>query len=270
MRNASPIQARLPDCGFVGNLAGMRSDMGLLSIVVPALDEAAIIAATLQTLAPLRARGAEIIVVDGGSSDGTAALARPFADRVIAGPRNRGAAMNAGAALCTGDVLLFLHADTTLPDRADHLIAAALALRPSDRPGGRVWGRFDLRIAGRHPLLALVALMISWRSRLTGIATGDQAIFLTRKAFWSVGGFPDLPLMEDIALSRKLKCLSRPSCIAAPAVTSGRRWDYHGLWHTIALMWRLRLAYYLGVEPARLALAYGRIPPSPAQRSAGP
>jgi rSAM/selenodomain-associated transferase 2 len=260
----------LPDCGFVGNLTGMRSDMGLLSIVVPALDEAAIIADTLQALTPLRARGAEIIVVDGGSSDGTAALARPLADRVIAVPRNRGAAMNAGAALCTGDVFIFLHADTTLPDRADHLIAAALALRPSDRRGGRVWGRFDLRIAGQHPFLALVALMISWRSRLTGIATGDQAIFVTRKAFWSVGGFPDLPLMEDIALSRKLKRLSRPSCIAAPAVTSGRRWDYHGLWHTIALMWRLRLAYYLGVEPARLALAYGRIPPSPAQRSTGP
>jgi rSAM/selenodomain-associated transferase 2 len=244
--------------------------MGRLTIVIPVLDEAAIIAAALRALAPLRARGAEIIVVDGGSSDGTATLAYPFADRVIAGPRNRGAALNAGAALGDGEVFLFLHADTTLPDRAGHLIAAALADRPSDRPGGHVWGRFDLRIAGRHPLLALVARMINWRSRLTGIATGDQAIFVTRTAFWSVGGFPDLPLMEDIALSRKLKRLCRPSCIATPAVTSGRRWDYHGLWHTIALMWRLRLAYYLGVAPARLALAYGRIPPSPAQRSTGP
>jgi len=164
--------------------------MGLLSIVVPTLDEAAIIAATLQALAPLRARGGEIIVVDGGSRDGTAALARPFADRVIAGPRNRGAAMNAGAALCTGDVFLFLHADTTLPDRADHLIAAALALRPSDRPGGCVWGRFDLRIAGQHPLLALVALMISWRSRLTGIATGDQAFLSPAKRFGRSGALP--------------------------------------------------------------------------------
>ena len=240
--------------------------MAHLTIVIPVLDEAAIIAAALAALAPLRVRGAEVIVVDGGSSDGTASLAYPFADRVIAGPRNRGAAMNAGAALGRGEVFLFLHADTTLPDDADRLIAGAVLRRPFER----AWGRFDLRIAGQHPLLALVARMINWRSRLTGIATGDQAIFVTRKAFWSVGGCPDLPLMEDIALSRKLKRLCRPICIAAPAVTSGRRWDYHGLWRTIVLMWRLRLAYYLGAEPARLALAYGRVPPSSAQSSAGP
>jgi rSAM/selenodomain-associated transferase 2 len=244
--------------------------MAWLTIVIPVLDEAAIIAATLQALAPLRARGGEVIVVDGGSSDGSAALAQPFADRVIAGPRNRGATLNAGAALGRGDVFIFLHADTTLPEDADNLIAAALARQSSDRAWWRCWGRFDLRIAGRHPLLALVARMINWRSRLTGIATGDQAIFVTRKAFWSAGGYPDLPLMEDIALSRKLKRQCRPLCIATPVVTSGRRWDYHGLWRTIVLIWRLRLAYYLGAEPARLALAYGRIPPSPAQSGAGP
>ena len=239
--------------------------MGRLTIVIPVLDEAAIIVATLAALAPLRARGAEVIVVDGGSSDGTIALARPLADRVIAGPRNRGAALNAGAELGSGDVLLFLHADTTLPDDADRLMGAVLTRTPD-----RCWGRFDLRIAGRHPLLALVARMINWRSRLTGIATGDQAMFVTRDAFWVAGGFPDLPLMEDVALSRKLKRLCRPFCIAAPAVTSGRRWDYHGVLRTILLMWRLRLAYYLGAEPARLGLAYGRITPSPAQSSAGP
>jgi rSAM/selenodomain-associated transferase 2 len=193
-----------------------------------------------------------------------------LADRVIVGPCNRGAAMNAGAALGSGNVLLFLHADTTLPDDADHRVTAALADRRSKHACQRAWGRFDLRIAGRHPLLALIARMINWRSRLTGIASGDQAIFVTRKAFWSVGGFPDLPLMEDIALSQGLKRLCRPVCIAAPAVTSGRRWDHHGLWRTIVLMWRLRLAYYLGAAPARLALAYGRIPPSPAQSGAGP
>ena len=240
--------------------------MRRLSIVMPVLDEAAIITAALAALAPLRARGAEVIVVDGGSSDGTVALARPLADRVITGPHNRGEAMNAGAALAVGDIFLFLHADTALPDGADHVIVRALLRRGFER----AWGRFDLRIAGRHPLLALVARMINWRSQLTGVATGDQAIFVTRKAFWSVGGFPDLPLMEDIALSRKLKRLCRPSCVAAPAVTSGRRWDHHGLWHTVVLMWRLRLAYYLGAEPAGLALAYGRIPPSPAQSGAGP
>ncbi len=140
--------------------------------------------------------------------------------------RGRGAPMNAGAALGSGDALLFLHADTVLPDNADGLIAAAL--------DQRAWGRFDLRIAGRHPFLAVVARMINWRSRLTGIATGDQAIFVTREAFVAVGGFPDLPLMEDIALSHRLKRLCRPYCIGTPAVTSGRRWEYHGVLRTIA------------------------------------
>ena len=182
--------------------------MHRLTIVVPVLDEAAIVIGALRALEPLRARGAEIIVIDGGSSDGTPRLAAPFADRVIAAPRGRGAAMNAAAALGTGDTLLFLHADTTLPKDADRLIAAAL--------GRRAWGRFDLRIAGRHPLLVVIARMINWRSRLTGIATGDQAIFVTRKAFLAVGGFPDLPLMEDIAISRGLKRLCRPLCIAPP------------------------------------------------------
>jgi rSAM/selenodomain-associated transferase 2 len=252
------ILPTLPDGAFLGNVAVM----GRLTIIVPVLDEAAIIAATLQALAPLRARGAEVIVVDGRSSDGTPALARPLADRVIIGRHGRGAAMTAGAALGAGDAFVFLHADTILPDDADRLIAAALARR--------AWGRFNLRIAGRHPLLALVARMINWRSRLTGIATGDQAIFVTRKAFWAVGGFPDLPLMEDIALSRRLKRLSRPFCIATPAVTSGRRWDYYGVLRTIVLMWRLRLAYYFGAAPARLALVYGRVPSSPAQRGARP
>jgi rSAM/selenodomain-associated transferase 2 len=227
-----------------------------LTIVLPVLNEAAIIVAALQALAPLRALGAEVIVADGGSHDGTALLAAPFADRVIAAPRGRGAPMNAGAGLGSGDALLFLHADTALPANADRLIDAALKRR--------AWGRFDLRIAGRHPFLAVVARMINWRSRLTGVATGDQAIFVTRAAFEAVGGFPDLPLMEDIAISRRLKRLSRPACIATPAVTSGRRWDNNGVIRTIVLMWRLRLAYYLGVEPALLAKRYGAVPPSPA------
>jgi rSAM/selenodomain-associated transferase 2 len=240
----------------------MPGAMGRLTIVLPVLNEAAIIVAALRALAPLRARGAEIIVADGYSRDGTAQLAKPFADRVITVPRGRGAPMNAGAALGTGDALLFLHADTALPDNADRLIDAALARR--------AWGRFDLRIAGRHPFLAVVARMINWRSRLTGIATGDQAIFVSRKAFKAVGGFPDLPLMEDIAISRRLKRLCRPYCIATPAVTSGRRWEQNGVIRTILLMWRLRLGYYLGVEPELLARLYGEVPRSAAQGSARP
>ena len=229
--------------------------MGRLTIVVPVLNEAPIIVAALAALAPLRDRGAEIIVADGGSRDGTVRLAAPLADRVITVPHGRGAPMNAGAALGTGDALLFLHADTALPDDSDRLIDVALA--------HRAWGRFDLRIAGSHPFLAVVARMINWRSRLTGIATGDQAMFVSREAFQKVGGFPDLPLMEDIAMSRRLKRLCRPFCIATPAVTSGRRWEQNGVIRTILLMWRLRLSYYLGVEPALLAELYDA-PRSPA------
>jgi len=226
--------------------------MDRLTIVLPVLNEAAIIVAALRALAPLRERGAEVIVVDGGSRDSTARLAEPLADRVIAVPRGRGAPMNAGAALGSGDRLLFLHADTALPGNADALIETALR--------GRAWGRFDLRIAGRHPLLALVAHMINLRSRLTGVATGDQAIFVTREAFVAVGGFPDLPLMEDIAISHRLKRLCRPFCIGTPVVTSGRRWERNGVVRTILLMWRLRLAYYLGVEPDLLARRYNGAP----------
>ena len=240
----------------------MPGAMGRLTIVVPVLNEAAIIVAALQALALLRAGGAEIVVADGGSCDCTARLAEPFADRVITVRRGRAAAMNAGAALGAGDALLFLHADTTLPGNADRLIDAALARR--------AWGRFDLRIAGSHPLFAVIARMINLRSRLTGVATGDQAIFVTREAFEAVGGFPDLALMEDIAISRRLKRLCRPFCIATPAVTSGRRWEQNGVIRTILLMWRLRLSYYLGVEPALLARLYGEVQRSAAQGGAGP
>jgi rSAM/selenodomain-associated transferase 2 len=223
--------------------------MRRLTIVIPVLNEAAIIEAALEALKPLRSRGAEVIVADGGSSDGTAELARPLADHFITAPRGRGAPLNAGAALGSGDALLFLHADTALPDGADRLIAGAL-----DR---RAWGRFDLRIAGRHPFLGVIARMINWRSRATGIASGDQAIFMRREAFRAVGAFPELPLMEDIAISRRLKRLCRPACITAPVVTSGRRWEHHGVWRTILLMWRLRLAFYCGAAPDWLASRYG-------------
>jgi rSAM/selenodomain-associated transferase 2 len=235
--------------------------MRRLTIVIPVLNEATIIVGALRALAPLRTRGAEVIVADGGSRDATVQLALPLADRVITTPQGRGAPMNAGAALGSGDTLLFLHADTTLPDNADQLIAAALSERS--------WGRFDIRIAGQHPFLAVIARMINWRSRLTGIATGDQAIFVNREAFLAVGGFPDLPLMEDIALSRRLKRLCRPLCIAGPAVTSGRRWEQNGVLRTILLMWCLRLSYYLGVAPARLARHYSPVT-SPAESGAGP
>lgn len=228
--------------------------MNRLSIVVPVLNEATGIAAALGALASLRQRGAEVIVADGGSADATAENARPFADRVLAAPRGRASQMNAGAAAATGSVLLFLHADTTLPDDADGVLLYGLA------DSGRVWGRFDIAIDGSHPLLRVVSGMMNWRSQITGIATGDQAMFVTRDAFAAVGGFPDIPLMEDVALSKRLKRLGRPLCLAVRVRTSGRRWEQRGVVSTIVLMWRLRLAYWLGAEPAALARRYGYVP----------
>jgi rSAM/selenodomain-associated transferase 2 len=225
--------------------------MPQLSIILPVLDEAATIADALAALAPYRARGAEVIVVDGGSRDATAQAARPLADKVIAAPCGRGSQMNAGAAAAQGALLLFLHADTRLPPEADSLVLEALARTK------RAWGRFDVTIAGRSPFLRVVAAMMNLRSRLTGIATGDQAIFMTRETFARAGGFPDIALMEDIVMSRRLKTVSAPACLSARVTTSGRRWDRDGVVRTILMMWRLRFAFFLGAEPARLARRYG-------------
>ena len=216
-----------------------------LSIIVPVLNEAATIREALEALAPLRARGHEVIVVDGGSDDGSASLAQPACDQLLVTPRGRALQMNSGALVASGDALLFLHADTRLPEGADALILAALAHAS--------WGRFDVRIASRHPLLMLVACAMNLRSRLTGIATGDQAMFVRREAFC---GFPELPLMEDIALSRRLKRRGRPACLRARVTTSARRWEARGVLRTILLMWRLRLLYALGARPQRLARDY--------------
>ena len=227
----------------------MSPGLPTLSIVMPVLDEADAIQATLAALAPLRARGAELIVVDGGSSDATPALAAPLADVLLAAPRGRARQMNAGAARAQGDVLLFLHADTTLPPGADGLVQQALA-------GGAVWGRFDVRISGRPRLLRLVAALMNQRSRSTGIATGDQAMFVRRDLFVQVGGFPDQPLMEDIALSQRLRAVAWPACLRARATTSGRRWQSRGVWRTVFLMWWLRWRYWRGEPAETLARAY--------------
>jgi rSAM/selenodomain-associated transferase 2 len=228
--------------------------MPSLSIIIPVLDEATGIAAALAALVPFRARGVEVIVVDGGSRDDTVARAAAGADRVIAAPRGRAAQMNAGAAASSGDVLLFLHADTRLPPEADRLVLDGLSTTMWR------WGRFDVRIDGKSPLLPVVAALMNWRSLATGIATGDQAIFVARDAFHAVGGFPDIALMEDVAMSKRLKRIGRPLCLAVPVTTSGRRWDQRGVIPTILLMWRLRLGYWLGANPATLARRYGYAP----------
>ena len=225
--------------------------MQKLSVIVPTLDEGERIAATLDALASLRALGVEVIVVDGGSRDATVQRARLRADRVIPAARGRASQMNAGAEKATGDVLLFLHADTRLPSDADHVVLNAL------ERSGRAWGRFDVNIEGRHPLLVLVGALMNLRSRLTGIATGDQAIFVKRDTFQAVGGFPAIELMEDIALCKRLRRVGRPHCLRQRVVTSGRRWEEIGVIRTMVLMWRLRLAYFFGADPAELARQYG-------------
>jgi rSAM/selenodomain-associated transferase 2 len=223
--------------------------MALISVIVPALNESARIGRTLGDLAPLRALGHELILVDGGSRDGTGDLAAPLVDRVIDAPRGRALQMDAGARQACGDWLWFLHADTRVPPEAlEALVSACRA--PT------IWGRFDVRLSGTAQALRVIERMMNLRSRLTGIATGDQGIFVSRAAYAAVGGFPPIPLMEDIALSRLLLRLQRPLCLGTRLVTSSRRWEERGIARTVLLMWRLRLAYSLGADPARLADRY--------------
>ncbi|PKO39677.1 MAG: glycosyl transferase [Betaproteobacteria bacterium HGW-Betaproteobacteria-6] len=224
-----------------------------LSIIIPVLNEADGIVQVLERLQGFRRQGAEVIVVDGGSADGTAERARPLADCVTTAGRGRGLQMNAGAARASGDVFLFLHADTLLPASAPSLIIEAI-------DHGACWGRFDVRIEGAIRGLGLVAFMMNWRSRLTGIATGDQALFVTRAAFLRHGGFPAIPLMEDIVFSSWMREEARPACLTAKVTTSGRRWEKHGLLRTILTMWWLRLRFFLGASPTALAREYGYIP----------
>jgi rSAM/selenodomain-associated transferase 2 len=231
-------------------VAPSAPDQVALSVIVPMLDEAAELPALLAHLAHWRARGCEVLLVDGGSVDNSAAMARAAGFMVVDGERGRARQMNAGAANACGEVLLFLHADTQLPAEADVAVGAALA------DGRRAWGRFDVLIAGRPPMLRVVAALMNLRSRLTGIATGDQAMFVRRDVFAAVGGFPVQPLMEDVELSRRLLRRSRPACLRVRATTSGRRWEQRGVWRTIVLMWRLRWAYWRGVPAEVLAAAY--------------
>jgi rSAM/selenodomain-associated transferase 2 len=221
-----------------------------LSIIIPCLNEAAEIGATLAACHPARSHAAEIIVVDGGSCDQTVDIARQGADLVLSATRGRASQMNAGAQRARGGLLLFLHADSRLPADAVPQVLTGLA------QSGKEWGRFDVTISGQHPFLPLIGALMNARSRLTRIATGDQALFVTRTLFAKVGGFPELPLMEDIALSAQLAKVSKPLCLRQRVTTSGRRWEKHGVLRTVLLMWRLRLAYWRGVSPFELARLY--------------
>jgi rSAM/selenodomain-associated transferase 2 len=221
-----------------------------LSIVVPTLNEEKTVASCIDIIRRTCGPEVEIIVVDGGSSDDTVAIARQAMAHTVVAVRGRASQMNAGAAAASGNVLLFLHADTHLPASSDRLIADALKV------GNSIWGRFDVRIEPSRGLLCVVAFMMNLRSRVTGIATGDQAIFVRRDAFEQVGGFPAIPLMEDIALSKALRAISWPKCLSARVSTSSRRWQRHGAMRTILMMWKLRWLYHWGADPEYLAQLY--------------
>ena len=221
-----------------------------VSLIVPVLNERAIVPALLEGLSSLQPPPQEILFCDGGSEDGTGAQLLAPGYRVLRCERGRARQMNAGARAATGDILVFLHADTRLPSDAIHRIRTALTT------DGALWGRFDVRISGRPAMLLVVAVMMNLRSHLSGIATGDQAIFVKRCVFDAIGGYPDQPLMEDIELSRRLRKRSRPQRISSPALTSGRRWESRGVWRTIVLMWWLRWAYWRGCPADLLAERY--------------
>jgi rSAM/selenodomain-associated transferase 2 len=219
-----------------------------ISVVVPMLNEERTIAATLLALTQLKPH--ELILVDGGSSDGTPTICRQFNVEVLTAPRGRAAQMNYGARRATGNVLLFLHADTRLPPTAFDDIRDALG------DPRFVGGRFDIQLDGDHWMLRVIGAMISLRSRLSKVGTGDQGIFVLREVFQRMGGFPEIPLMEDIALCRTLKRLGKMACLRSKVITSARRWEADGIWRTILRMWTLRLLYLAGVSPVRLKKFY--------------
>ncbi|MDX1298035.1 MAG: TIGR04283 family arsenosugar biosynthesis glycosyltransferase [Pseudomonas sp.] len=223
----------------------------LLTVVIPVRNEAQALPYLLEDLAALRVAGAQLIVVDGGSSDSTCELALGRVDRLLRTAPGRALQMNAGAAAAQGEYLWFVHADTRVSAESVERLQDVLRERP-------LWGRFDVRLSGSGVALWVIGWMISLRSRLTGIASGDQGIFVERACFDALGGYAQIPLMEDLQLCRRLKVQARPYCLRPPLSTSSRRWEHHGIWRTVVLMWCLRLAYYCGVSPEKLARQYRR------------
>jgi rSAM/selenodomain-associated transferase 2 len=222
-----------------------------LSIIIPALNEGDALLPTLKALAQLKKHHHEIILVDGGSSDNTRCISQPFVDITLCTEKGRARQMNCGAEKASGDVLWFLHADSLVPDNADTLIYKALQHR-------HVWGRFNIKLSGSKRSFRIIERLINIRSRLTKIATGDQGIFVLRREFEKINGYANIPLMEDIDLSKRLKKISAPACLTASILTSSRRWESNGVIRTVLLMWALRCAYFIGVPAEKLATKYSR------------
>ncbi|MCK4743232.1 MAG: TIGR04283 family arsenosugar biosynthesis glycosyltransferase [Sulfuriflexus sp.] len=228
--------------------------MIVCSIIIPVLNESAHLPTQLAELQAWRQAGHEIIVVDGGSEDASGELARPLVDQLISSPKGRATQMNKGAASANNEWLVFLHADTLFSKTAMN------SLQNIFHREDIKWGRFDVRLSGSNPLFRLISILMNIRSRISGIATGDQAMFMRKAVFDQVGGFPDIALMEDISLSSKLKKMSSPYCMKEFVTTSSRRWHKHGIVKTIFMMWSLRLRYFFGASPRALAERYNRSP----------
>ncbi len=229
-----------------------------ISVIVPVLNEAPRLAAQLERLGAWRARGAQIIVVDGGSTDNTCELAAPRCDVLLRAERGRARQMNAGAAHATGRLVVFLHADVAVPDSAAVELFGH-AERLAAAPEVPLWGRFSVRLSGHGVAFRIIERAMNLRSKWTGVATGDQTLFVSTALFEASGGFPQIDLMEDVALTKKLRRYARPLCSGTCVTVSSRRWEAYGIWSTVALMWYLRAAYLIGVDPKRLhALYYHR------------
>ncbi|MEW8027756.1 MAG: TIGR04283 family arsenosugar biosynthesis glycosyltransferase [Candidatus Thiodiazotropha sp.] len=226
----------------------------MLSIIIPCLNEGQALQRRILDLQTMRSAGHELILVDGGNREQELIdKIEPYVDRLLHASPGRAQQMNSGALQASGDVYWFLHADSRIGDGMDRAILAAVDSKPS-------WGRFDIRLSGSHPLFRIIERMMNWRSRISGIATGDQGIFIHRWLFDQVGGFPQQPLMEDIEISRRLKRHALPICLPGPLVTSSRRWESNGILRTVLLMWVLRFAYWVGVKPKHLARLYILVP----------
>lgn len=221
-----------------------------LSIIIPVLNENNYLLATLKSLADLKKNKHEIIIVDGGSQDNIFEISKSYTDAIFISEKGRAHQMNTGAKQASGDVLWFLHADSLIPNHADEFIINALQTTRS------VWGRFNIQLSGIHWVFRIIEKLINSRSLLTGIATGDQGIFVLRTEFEKINGYANISLMEDIHLSKRLKKISRPACLKENIITSSRRWESNGIIKTVILMWCLRFAYFIGTPTNKLAKLY--------------
>jgi len=222
----------------------------LISIIIPVLNDADALKKLLPDLQNDRLLGHEVLIVDGGSMDGSVTYASALVDRVMMTGTGRGRQMNLGAEQAQHSILLFLHADSKLPINALANISKTLE-EPS-----RHWGRFDVILDANGIMYRVIACMMNLRSRITGVATGDQGIFVRRLSFHEAGSFDSIPIMEDIALSKALRKQSRPACLSAKIITSARRWQQQGTMKTILQMWLLRFAYFIGIKPDKLVDFY--------------